>query len=165
MSDFASRARDCRKNKGFTQKQIAAKFGISERTWQDYERGIRTPTFEGLLNFADFFGVSIDYLVGRSDNPENVTGEKEKLMEFQKPAEKDAVSPSESEQIVIKFKTRTMETELKFPRDISKEKIEDALEAVSAVFNEKIASPKPRLLLPPAVGGDIPHSEITEHTV
>jgi transcriptional regulator with XRE-family HTH domain len=70
MSNFASRVRDCRKFKGFTQKQIAAKLALSERAWQDYEGGARTPTFEGLLNLADYFDVSIDYLVGRSDSPE-----------------------------------------------------------------------------------------------
>jgi len=55
--------------KVLTQKQAAAMFGLSERLWRSYEGGDRTPTFEGLIAIADFFDVSLDYLVGRSDNP------------------------------------------------------------------------------------------------
>jgi transcriptional regulator with XRE-family HTH domain len=69
MSDFASRLRECRKSKQFTQKQAAAEFELSERLWRSYESGDRTPTFEGLIALADYFDVSIDYLVGRSDEP------------------------------------------------------------------------------------------------
>jgi len=50
-----------------TQKQIASCFAASERLWRSYEAGLRTPTFEGLIAIADFFDVSLDYLVGRSD--------------------------------------------------------------------------------------------------
>jgi transcriptional regulator with XRE-family HTH domain len=69
MPDFSSRLRDCRKIKGLTQKQIAAELGIAERTWQDYEGGKRTPTFNGFLELAQFFNVSLDYLAGLSDDP------------------------------------------------------------------------------------------------
>jgi transcriptional regulator with XRE-family HTH domain len=70
LSNFASRARDCRKIRGLTQKQIATDVGVSEILWRKYEGGTRTPTLEGLLNLADYFDVSVDYLVGRSDDPE-----------------------------------------------------------------------------------------------
>lgn len=43
--------------------------GISTRAYQYYESGERYPDFEGLLALADYFQVSIDYLVGRSDEP------------------------------------------------------------------------------------------------
>jgi transcriptional regulator with XRE-family HTH domain len=69
MPDFSSRLRDCRKIKCLTQKQIAAELGLAERTWQDYEGGKRTPTFDGLIELANYFDVSLDYLVGRSDDP------------------------------------------------------------------------------------------------
>ena len=70
MPDFASRIRECRKCKGFTQKQMAAELDISEILWRNYEAGNRRPTFEGLLRLARYFGVSLDYLVGWTDDPE-----------------------------------------------------------------------------------------------
>ena len=69
MASFAERLKECRKAKGLTQKQAAVHFGVAERHWQNYESGGRTPTFEGLLELANYFEVSIDYLVGRTDNP------------------------------------------------------------------------------------------------
>jgi transcriptional regulator with XRE-family HTH domain len=69
MPSFAERLKECRKNKGLTQKQAAEFFKVAERHWQNYESGGRTPTFEGLIALADYFDVSIDYLVGRSDDP------------------------------------------------------------------------------------------------
>ena len=69
MSSFAFRVRECRKIKRFTQKQMASELGVSEILWRQYESGRRTPTFDGLLALADYFDVSIDYLVGRSDDP------------------------------------------------------------------------------------------------
>ena len=67
---FALRLRKLRKEKELTQKQAAAEFGLSEILWRKYEGGDRTPTFEGLIALADYFGVSLDYLVGRSDKHE-----------------------------------------------------------------------------------------------
>jgi len=67
MSSFASRVRELRSTKGLTQKQLASEFEVSEVLWRKYEGGTRTPTFEGLIAIADFFDVSLDYLVGRSD--------------------------------------------------------------------------------------------------
>ena len=70
MTTFASRVRELRQLKNLTQKQMAAEIGVSEILWRKYEAGDRTPTFEGLIALADYFDVSLDYLVGRSDIPE-----------------------------------------------------------------------------------------------
>ncbi|WP_321822880.1 helix-turn-helix domain-containing protein [Pyramidobacter piscolens] len=69
MSTFATRLKLCRQSKGITQAQAAEAFSIGSRHWQAYEGGTRTPTFDGLIQIADFFNVSIDWLVGRTDNP------------------------------------------------------------------------------------------------
>ncbi len=69
MSSFAERLRLCRQNKGLTQKQMAAICNVSERHYQVYESGANWPRAEGLIALADFFNVSLDYLVGRSDDP------------------------------------------------------------------------------------------------
>ena len=67
MDYFASRLRECRKMKGLTQKQAAKQFNILERQWRRYENCDAFPTVEGFIQIADFFGVSIDYLLGRAD--------------------------------------------------------------------------------------------------
>ena len=58
-----------RKNSGLTQKQVADGIGISEVGLQNYENGRRKPAFDDLIALADFYDVSLDYLVGRSDEP------------------------------------------------------------------------------------------------
>jgi transcriptional regulator with XRE-family HTH domain len=48
---------------------MAAFLGITERGYQCYEQGEREPPIAKLIALADYFDVSIDYLVGRSDEP------------------------------------------------------------------------------------------------
>jgi transcriptional regulator with XRE-family HTH domain len=59
----------CRKNKGATQKEVAQAIKISERGYQRYEGGDHAPTLVITVTLADYFDVSLDYLVGRSDDP------------------------------------------------------------------------------------------------
>ena len=66
---FRDRLRGLRKKKGVSQKQVAEGLGITEVGYQNYEVGRRKPTFAILPLIADFFNVSLDYLVGRTDNP------------------------------------------------------------------------------------------------
>ena len=58
-----------RTEKGFTQKQVADGLGIAEQAYQRYEYGRTVPSATVLIALADFFDVSLDYLVGRSDDP------------------------------------------------------------------------------------------------
>lgn len=69
MNDFGSRLKEIRKNQGVTQKQVAVAIGASERGIQNYELNERKPAFDALIALADYFDVSLDYLVGRSDDP------------------------------------------------------------------------------------------------
>lgn len=64
---FSERLKASRKSKGKTQKDLAAYLGISERGYQNYEMGKREPSLEVLKQLADYFGVTTDYLLGRSD--------------------------------------------------------------------------------------------------
>lgn len=67
---FPERLLSLRKNKGISQKALASEFGISDAAITMMEKGKRLPSFEILCALADYFNVSIDYLVGRTDNPE-----------------------------------------------------------------------------------------------
>ena len=68
--DFAARLLELRREKGFTQKQLAQVTNLSEIGIRNYERRAREPAFSQLLRLAEFFDVSLDYLVGRSNNPQ-----------------------------------------------------------------------------------------------
>ena len=60
-----------RKDFKVTQKQAAKAAGILEQAYQVYEYG-RDPAVSVLCKLADTFNVSLDYLVGRSDNPQRI---------------------------------------------------------------------------------------------
>ena len=66
---FTNRLKECRKQKGSTQKEVAEYLGILERSYQNYEYGKSEPPYENLRKLADYFAVSTDYLLGRSDDP------------------------------------------------------------------------------------------------
>lgn len=68
--EFQERLVAIRKSNSLTQKQLAAALGLSEVGIQNYESGRRKPAFDVLIALADFFDVSLDYLVGRSDDPQ-----------------------------------------------------------------------------------------------
>lgn len=70
MFNFSAHLKTLRTSHGLTQKQLAQLTGLSERGIQNYELGERKPTYDALIALADYFDVSLDYLVGRSDNPE-----------------------------------------------------------------------------------------------
>lgn len=66
---FCGRLKTLRIQQNLTQSQFGAILGISKPAISDIERGRRTTTIEKLVEIADYFDVSVDYLVGRSDNP------------------------------------------------------------------------------------------------
>ena len=60
--------REVRKKKNLTLKELGAIIGVGESTLSQYEDGKRQPDFETLDKIADFFNVSVDYLLGRVDH-------------------------------------------------------------------------------------------------
>lgn len=66
---LSARLRELRKTQKITQKQTALAIGITERNYQRLEAGEK-PNYDNLIALADYFDVSLDYLVGRTDNPE-----------------------------------------------------------------------------------------------
>jgi len=69
MSIFANRLKECRKKIGKTQREVANDLGTSEVGYQNYEISKREPKIETLSKLADYFDVSVDYLIGRDDIP------------------------------------------------------------------------------------------------
>ena len=59
--------RSLRIDNGYTQKQIAEQLGVSQNTYSQYEIGVLNYPIEALEKLADFYGVSVDYLLGRTN--------------------------------------------------------------------------------------------------
>ena len=70
MENFSDRLKGLRKNKEKTQREVSISLGITERNYQSYEAGNHKPNLDTAIALADFFEVSLDYLVGRSDDRE-----------------------------------------------------------------------------------------------
>jgi MerR family transcriptional regulator, light-induced transcriptional regulator len=67
MADFATRLRELRKKRGLRQKDLAATLGLAQTTIANYEQKLRFPDEKTLGMIADFFGASLDFLLGRAD--------------------------------------------------------------------------------------------------
>lgn len=63
------RIRELRKARRVTQLKMAMDLDMSQNTISRYESGEREPGVAELIRIADYFRVSIDYLVGRADDP------------------------------------------------------------------------------------------------
>lgn len=63
------RLKKLRNEAGLTQTEFAAIFGFSNQRYNFYETGKREPDHETLIKFANYFKVTVDYLLGISDNP------------------------------------------------------------------------------------------------
>lgn len=73
--NYGKRIATLRDKFGWTQEDLAKKLGISRAALSHYEKNRREPDFETLTKLADLFHVSIDYLVGRTNNPGSLLDE------------------------------------------------------------------------------------------
>lgn len=63
------RLKEIRKSKGISQLKLAMDLNTNQNTISRYETGEREPGINELIRIADYFNVSIDYLLNRTDNP------------------------------------------------------------------------------------------------
>lgn len=61
--------RNLREDQDIKQKEIAQVLNVSQNTYSQYETGVIALTAEILIKLSDFYGVSIDYLLDRTNNP------------------------------------------------------------------------------------------------
>lgn len=66
--DFV-RLKELRKSKGISQIRLAMELNTSQNTISRYETGEREPGIAELIKIADYFDISVDYLLERTDNP------------------------------------------------------------------------------------------------
>jgi transcriptional regulator with XRE-family HTH domain len=92
-----------RKDKNETQETVATKLGLSQPRYNHYESGKREPDHDLVVALADYFDTTIDYLLGRTDDP-HPTSKREAAPEPQPPSERDAppqVEPSSADEVVF----------------------------------------------------------------
>ncbi len=63
------RLKELRKSKNMTQQRLAIELNMNQNTLSRYETGERQADYQTLIIIADYFNVSIDYLLERTDNP------------------------------------------------------------------------------------------------
>lgn len=64
---YMERLRELRKSKGISLKELGAIIGVAESTMSLYESGKRQPDYETLLKLAEYYGVTVDYLLRGSE--------------------------------------------------------------------------------------------------
>ena len=65
--EFSERLKELRKQAKLTQVELAGKLGIVQSSYADWERGKKKPTQDNLVKIAQVLNVSVDYLVGNSE--------------------------------------------------------------------------------------------------
>lgn len=81
MNRFGGRLKKLRTDKKLSQRELAERFNISQSAIAYYESGKKEPNHEMLQKLADFFEVSLDYLLGRTDNTEPTQLETNQILE------------------------------------------------------------------------------------
>lgn len=69
---YYQRIRDLREDQDLTQDQLVKILKMHKTTYTNYEQGKREPPFEFIIKLAKFYNVSIDYIAGITDNPEEL---------------------------------------------------------------------------------------------
>jgi len=62
--DFGIILRELRKSRGLTQSELGGSIGLSKAVISKYENGMGYPNFDVLIQIADYFGVTTDYMLG-----------------------------------------------------------------------------------------------------
>lgn len=63
------RLKELRTKRNISQVKLAIDLNMNQNSISRYENGEREADYDTLIAFADYFGVSVDYLLGRTDNP------------------------------------------------------------------------------------------------
>ncbi len=78
---FSQRLKELRKANGLTQIQFAEQFNIAKGTVGMWETGKREPDFDTISRIADYFQTTVDYLLGRTDDPYDYENDPKQLLD------------------------------------------------------------------------------------
>ena len=68
MNKFPERLKDLRLDRNLSQYKLSEALELARTTYANYEQGTREPPIDLIIKICDFFDVSADYLIGRSDS-------------------------------------------------------------------------------------------------
>lgn len=126
---IGDRIKELREERGILQRELANALKLTQQTISLYESNKREPDAETLSKIADFFGVSIDYLIGRTDTPT--------------PADKIADSLSDDPEL-LEFWDELREREdlkllFKQTKEMSPEDVKKIIRIIKAIEDEEAA--------------------------
>lgn len=103
--DFPARLKRLRLKHKLTQEQLGKKINVTKVSISGYENGTRSPDIETLQKIADVFDVSIDYLLGRSNDTINIYEEFRRIRESIPKWGEDAgqIALDETKKVLIKL--------------------------------------------------------------
>ncbi|HOJ10981.1 MAG TPA: helix-turn-helix transcriptional regulator [Clostridiales bacterium] len=116
---IGNRIKQLRKEYNLTQHQFGNLFGLYDSTICLYESGKRTPEYNIILKIADYFNVSVDWLLGRVDNKNLTMIENDKM-------------PTELRNIGVEYLELAMEMS---EQSIPPEDVRKIMDAISALKN------------------------------
>lgn len=73
MKKFGDRLKELRLSRKLSQEELAKKFNTGKASICNYEKNLRLPDVNSIAKFANYFGVSVDYILGLTDNRKEVT--------------------------------------------------------------------------------------------
>ena len=71
-TNLCVKLRELRLTNGYKQKEVARYIGVNESAISAYETNLRKPTYENLIKLAEFYGVTIDFLLGVEKYPKDI---------------------------------------------------------------------------------------------
>ncbi|ADQ06108.1 transcriptional regulator, XRE family [Caldicellulosiruptor hydrothermalis 108] len=113
-----NRIRELRLERGLSQEELGKVLNVSGRTIGHYENGSREPTPEALNKLADFFGVTIDYLLCRTDV--RSTEKQDTKDKLQTPADVNKEPASDDIKELLLLAQNLQEEDLKLLKQIAK---------------------------------------------
>lgn len=132
MASFGDRLKELRKKSNLTQQELASKFYLNKSSISRYENGTQLPEHELLEKIADYFDVSIDYLLGRTNIIK--PSELETTISNKNKETKQNNKRDEAEMLARKFLNMLIDAgEIKTKEDLTTDK---ALIILSKIFKE-----------------------------
>lgn len=125
--NFSQRLRKLRKKNNMTQKDLADHIGVDRATIAGYETKGKEPAYEKLEKLANFFNVSIDYLLGRSEESQSAN-------EIKKAISDDPELVSAWEEI---SKREDLQLLFKQTKDLDESSIKQVIRIIKAIEEEE----------------------------
>lgn len=137
MKVFANRLKKLREEKGLSQRELAKYIGIAHSTLGMYEIGEREPDFDTVTRLATFLNTSVDYLLGRTDDPRPVA----EITETHRRIE-EALSDDPNAEELLSFWRELKEREdlfllFKQVRPLSNDSIRRVIRVIKAIEDEE----------------------------